>query len=142
MGCIHFNLKIVGLRTGYSGLETAIDNTLVSTGNIFSPKSLAELQAAANLLTSSNPKFAKRVNHLREKSYVYCCKDICPTVTAALGSALGYANYIEVLFTVLAIFIYMRMFGGTMTEGNGNGKPMTFKEMMTIAQEDREAWQK
>jgi hypothetical protein len=142
MGCIHFNLKIVGLRTGYSGLETAIDNTLVSTGNVFSPKSLAELQAAANLLTSSNPKFVKRMNHVREKSYVYCCKDICPTVTAALGSALGYANYIEVLFTVLAIFIYMRMFGGTMTEGNGNGKPMTFKEMMTIAQEDREAWQK
>ena len=27
---------------------------------------------------------------------MYCCNKICPTVTSALGSALGYANYIEV----------------------------------------------
>ena len=78
------------------------------------------------------------MNHLKKKSYVYCCKDICPTASAALGSALGYANYVEVICTIIAIFFYLRIFGGTMTDGSGNKKPMTFKEMLSIAQEEEE----
>lgn len=73
---------------------------------------------------------------VQKNSYVYCCKDVCPAVTAALGSALGYANYIEVLITVIAIFVYMRLLGGSMTDANGGGAPMTFKQMMSIANEE------
>jgi hypothetical protein len=53
-----------------------------------------------------------------------------------MALALGYANYIEVAVTILAIFLYMRLFGGTMTDGSNNNQPFTFKQMLSIAQEE------
>ena len=38
----------------------------------------------------------------------------------------------EVIFTVLAIFLYMRLFGGTMSDGNNQA--MTLNQMMSIGQ--------
>ena len=53
-----------------------------------------------------------------------------------MALAFGYANYIEVAVTILAIFLYMRLFGGTMTDGSNNNQPFTFKQMLSIAQEE------
>ena len=42
------------------------------------------------------------------------------------------------VITVIAIFAYMRFFGGTMTDtgSNDDKKPMTLQEMMNIAKEE------
>jgi len=162
MLCVHFELTSpTPVVSSSSGVTMALDNTMTqgppltgygscidsvtglreescgsTSSTFFSKENMALLQGAANNLTSLNPAFVDRMTRVQKKSYVYCCTDVCPSVTAALGSALGYAGYIEVVLTVLFIFLYMRVFGGTMTDGSNNGKPMTFKDILSIAQEE------
>ena len=133
--CLHFDII-------NSGQFAIADHTLSSKSGppsgkgFYDPTAWKDFQERVDNMTSSNPYFTKRMKALQKNSYVYCCKDVCPTVTAALGSALGYANYIEVVITVIAIFVYMRVFGGTMTDAAGNGTPMSFKQMMSVANEE------
>ena len=92
MACVHFDFK-KSHPLGSPSAKFALDNIIRTSPSFFNVKAWSELQDAANNLTVSNPAFLKRMEYLRKKSYVYCCKDICPSVTAALGSALGRARH-------------------------------------------------
>ncbi|PNW86742.1 hypothetical protein CHLRE_02g095125v5 [Chlamydomonas reinhardtii] len=41
---------------------------------------------------------------------LYCCQPVCPSVLASLGNALGYAVYIEMVFSLALIVAYMLVF--------------------------------
>jgi len=45
------------------------------------------------------------------KHGIQCCEKVCPSFVAALGSAMGYASYIEIMFTfpILALYMYFTM---------------------------------
>ena len=93
MACVHFDFQTAGGTMDTPSAKFALDNIIRTSPSFFNVKAWSELQEAANNLTVSNPAFLKRMEYLRKKSYVYCCKDICPSVTAALGSALGRARH-------------------------------------------------
>ncbi|KAG2427624.1 hypothetical protein HXX76_012275 [Chlamydomonas incerta] len=41
---------------------------------------------------------------------LYCCQPVCPSLLASLGNALGYAVYIEMVFSLALIVAYMLVF--------------------------------
>jgi hypothetical protein len=145
MICLHFDLQLNDLMRGQGIPLGALQKTynLPKQGKGWYDRgNWTMMQNMINNLTASNENFVNRMKAVQKKAYVYCCKDICPDLSSALGSALGYANYVEIVVTVIAIIAYMRVFGGTMTDANGNGVPVTFKQIISIANEEEEDTQK
>ena len=52
----------------------------------------------------------------------YCCQKVCPGITTALGAALGYTSYIELVITFIVILCYQFIFGGGYADGEGPEK--------------------
>lgn len=38
---------------------------------------------------------------------LYCCSSACPTLGSAVGQALGYAHYAEIVFALALVAIYI-----------------------------------
>ena len=61
---------------------------------------------------------------------MYCCENICPPLRSTVGLALGYANYIEIVVTVLVVLCYIYVFKKDVD--------VTSNEIFAIAQEAEE----
>lgn len=60
---------------------------------------------------------------------IYCCEDICPPTTAAIGAALGYLAFAEIVITLFVLAVYMCVTGNIPTT------TQDIKELVNIAME-------
>mmetsp|Transcript_28090 Transcript_28090/g.47073 ORF Transcript_28090/g.47073 Transcript_28090/m.47073 type:complete len:518 (+) Transcript_28090:196-1749(+) len=75
------------------------------------PESLGDELSLLRFVVGS-AKFKEILHNLENADWtVYCCKDICPSVLEALGSAFGYATYFEIFITLFVLLIHVATFG-------------------------------
>jgi hypothetical protein len=76
--------------------------------NFPAPRSLVDSKSTA--ATDSRAMVIQGSSSLAtywSKGIVYCCNRLCSTTAEALGQALGYAAYAEVVFCALAVCCYL-----------------------------------
>jgi hypothetical protein len=60
---------------------------------------------------------------------LYCCEDNCPPITSAIGAALGYLAFAEIVITLFVLAVYMCV------TGNIPNTRQDFKELLQVAME-------
>merc|ERR1712046_319113 len=63
------------------------------------------MELLAKVLKSS--EFHTILERTKKRWTTYCRKKICPSVGAAIGAALGYAAYVEILVTFIVVLPYV-----------------------------------
>jgi hypothetical protein len=75
-----------------------------------------------------SPAWAKHENTFMNQ-ILYCCEDDCPSITAAIGAALGYLAFAEIVITLFVLAVYMCVTGNIPTT------TQDIKELVNIAME-------
>lgn len=62
------------------------------------------------------------------ENYMYCCKEECPTWLSSIGTALGYATYVEAGAAIVMISIYLAVCAEERSRLN-----LTLKDISSLA---------
>jgi hypothetical protein len=99
---------------------------------------IAQYSGAIQSILQS-PEYSKLATLQADTIANYCCAKVCPGVTTAVGAALGYTSYIELVVTLIIILSYQFLFGGGFVDGEGPEKltmAAKLKLALSIASEE------
>jgi len=82
---------------------------------------LAQYSGAIQSILQS-PEYVNLATLQADSITSYCCAKVCPGVTTAVGAALGYTAYIELVVTFIILLCYQFLFGGGYADGEGPEK--------------------